>query len=123
MLFAISSLVFSGDRLKLKIKYTILSLQKRLLVLFVLVAFIFCALVVRVFYLQGIKQDDLLSLAAPQWVRSLPLVARRGDILDTTGSVLATSYTTYDVYVRAKNVKNADLVADSLSNILGISRS
>ena len=99
-----------------------MSLQKRLLVLFVLVAFIFCALIGRVFYLQGIKQEDLLILSAPQWVRSLPLVARRGDILDTTGSILATSYTTYDVYIRAKNVKDANLVADILSSILGIDR-
>ena len=90
--------------------------------LFLLVAFIFCALLCRVFYLQGIKQDGLISLAAPQWVRTLPLAAKRGDILDRTGAVLATSYTTYDVYVRAKNVKNADNVADILSNILGISR-
>ncbi len=42
--------------------------------------------------------------------------------MDTTGATLATSYTTYDVYVRAKNVKNASLVADSLAEILGINR-
>lgn len=108
--------------MKFKIKYTILSLQKRLLVLFVLVAFLFCVLLIRVFYLQGYKGEYLISKAAPQWVRTLPLTAKRGDILDTTGSILATSTTTYDVYIRAKNVKNASLVADRLSEILGLSK-
>ncbi len=104
--------------MKLKIKYTILSLQKRLLALFVLVAFIFCALIIRVFYLQGLQQDSLISKAAPQWVRTLPLQAKRGEILDCTGSSLATTYTTYDVYIRAKNVKNAQYVSQVLSDIL-----
>lgn len=88
----------------------------------ILIAFIFCALIIRVFYLQGLKQDSLIVKAVPQWVRTLPLSARRGDILDRTGDYLATSYTTYDIYVRAKNVKNASEVADTLSSILGIDR-
>lgn len=108
--------------MKFKIKYSILSLQKRLLVLFILIAFIFCVLLVRVFYLQGVRQDSLVALAVPQWVRTLPISAKRGDILDCTGSVLATSYTTYDIYVRAKNIENPDVVADTLSAILGENR-
>ncbi len=108
--------------MKFKIKYSILSLQKRLLVFLLLVAFIFCSLLVRVFYLQGIKQDSLTALAVPQWVRTLPLSAKRGDILDTTGATLATSYTTYDVYIRAKNIKNPEMVADTLSSILSMDR-
>lgn len=108
--------------MKFKIKYSILSLQKRLLVFLLLVAFIFCVLLVRVFYLQGMSQDSLIARAVPQWVRTLPLAAKRGNILDCTGSVLATSYTTYDIYVRAKNVKDADKVADTLSRLLDMSR-
>ena len=72
--------------------------------------------------MQGVKQDFLLAKAAPQWVRTLPLAAKRGDIFDRTGATIATTYTTYDVYIRAKNVKNADEVADFLSQILDMDR-
>ena len=70
--------------------------------------------------MQGLKQDSLIALAVPQWVRTLPLSAKRGDIYDCTGDLLATSYTTYDVYVRAKNIKDPEHVAKQLSDILGI---
>ncbi len=73
------------------------------------------------FYLQGIRQDNLVKLAVPQWVRSLPLGAKRGDIYDRTGDILATSYTTYDVYVRAKNIKEPEVVARFLANLLELS--
>ncbi len=61
------------------------------------------------------------TLASSQWTRALPIVAKRGDILDTKGSVLATSYTTYDVYVRSKNVVDKGEVASHLSSVLNIS--
>ena len=104
----------------MKVDYTTFSLQKRLLVLVILIAFVFCAVAVRLFFLQGLTSADLNIKAAPQWARSLPLAAARGDITDTTGSTLATSYTLYDVYVRARNVKNAAEVADFLSKTLGL---
>lgn len=102
------------------LKYSILSLQKRLLALFLLIAFIFCALVIRLFVLQGVKSEKLTLKAADQWLRTLPLSAKRGDIVDSTGSTLATCFTTYDVYVRAKNVTNPSEVASFLSKTLNL---
>ena len=105
----------------MQLKYSIFSLQKRLLALIMLVTFVFLVLAGRLIFLQVIKAEELQNLASSQWTRALPIVAKRGDILDTKGSVLATSYTTYDVYVRSKNVVDKGEVASHLSSVLNIS--
>lgn len=105
----------------MQLKYSIFSLQKRLLALIMLVTFVFLVLAGRLIFLQVVKAEELQTLASSQWTRALPIVAKRGDILDTKGSVLATSYTTYDVYVRSKNVVDKGEVASHLSSVLNIS--
>ena len=99
---------------------SIFSLQKRLLAVFVLVTFIFVAIIVRLFYVQVVKSDWLTAKAMEQWYRSLPLKSSRGHILDTSGNELAINYNTYDIYVRAKMVENPNQVALVLSSNLGI---
>lgn len=96
------------------------SLQKRLLAIFLLVAFIFVAIILRLGYIQVIDGASLQERAAMQWSRSLPINATRGQILDAHGAVLATSYSTYDVYVRAGMVKNPNKVAVILQEYLQI---
>ena len=49
------------------------------------------------------------------------MVAPRGTIYDRTGSALALSYTTYNVYVRAREVEEKALVAHTLATILDLS--
>lgn len=105
----------------MQLKYSIFSLQKRLLALIMLVTFVFLVLAGRLIFLQVIKAEELQTLASSQWTRALPIVAKRGDILDTKGSVFATSYTTYDVYVRSRNVVDKGEVASHLSSVLNIS--
>ncbi len=68
--------------------------------------------------MQIFSAGNLQLLASDQWTRSLPLSAERGQILDANGMMLATSYTSYDVYVRASNVTNPDKVARLLSDRL-----
>ena len=99
---------------------SIFSLKKRLLSIFVLVAFLFLLIVGRLFYLQIIKGGWLQEKAIDQWSRELPINAIRGDIIDRNGITLATNYSTYDVYVRPSMVDNAERVSVELSNILGI---
>ena len=96
------------------------SLQKRLLAVFVLVTFIFLVIIVRLFYVQVVKSDWLTAKASEQWYRSLPLKSERGGIFDANGNALAVSYSTYDVYVRAKMVDNPNEVALLLSSNLGL---
>lgn len=75
----------------------------------------------KLFVVQIIQGKGLQTRAISQWTRGLSLSGLRGNILDRNGNVLASSYTSYNVYVRASNVKNAEQVASLLSEKLGVS--
>ena len=99
-------------------KFTLFSLKKRILAILLVISFIFCALIVRLFVIQVINGKSLQLRATDQWTRDLSIVAPRGTIYDTTGSTLAVSYTTYNVYVRAREVTSPSKVASILSQEL-----
>ena len=84
------------------------------------ISFIFCALVVRLFVLQIVNGSSLQLRATDQWTRDLAIVAPRGSIYDRTGSTLAVSYTTYNVYVRAREVTSPSKTATLLSQTLDL---
>jgi stage V sporulation protein D (sporulation-specific penicillin-binding protein) len=105
---------------KFKTFYNLHSLQKRFLVSIIVVLTLFLALVVRLFYIQIINGKHLQILAAEEWLRDLPLSSRRGEIYDCNGVSLATTITTYDVYVRARNVVDSVGLASALSEKLGV---
>lgn len=98
--------------------YNLFSLQRRFLCALLVIVICFCALTVRLFVLQIINNEGLQVKAMSQWLRDLPLSARRGDICDKNGVLLATSVTTYDVYVRARNVDKPAELASFLSQKL-----
>ena len=100
--------------------FTLYSFKKRLLALSIVVAFLFCVSFVRLFVVQIINGKDLQLRATSQWTRDLAIVAPRGDIYDATGSRLAVSYTTYNVYVRGREVEDAKAVSEYLCNILDL---
>ena len=54
---------------------SLLLTRKRLLIVVLSIAFLFCALSVRLLYLQVFKGSWLQSKAAQQWYRDLPLEA------------------------------------------------
>ena len=99
---------------------SIVGLQKRLLAVFLLIISIFFALIIRLFVVQILKSKWLQSKASSQWLRDLPINAQRGNILDVNGSVLAESYSSYDVYVRASMVNEPVKVAMLLSSTIGL---
>ena len=105
---------------KFKTFYNIYSLQKRFLATILIILTLFFALSVRVFYLQIISNRHLQILASEEWLRDLPLASRRGEILDCNGVSLATTITTYDVYVRARNVTEPARLASAISESLNI---
>ena len=100
--------------------FTLFSLKKRILAILLVISFIFCALVVRLFVIQIINGNDLQLRATDQWTRDLSIVAPRGTIYDSTGATLAVSYTTYNVYVRAREVTMPSQVAYTLSQLLDL---
>lgn len=78
---------------------TYYTIKRRLLTVIMLLAFIFMLLIVRLGYIQLIWGKGLREKAYGQWMRELPLVAERGDILDRNGKIIAASKRVYDVYV------------------------
>lgn len=105
---------------KLKTFYNISSIQKRFIAIILSIIVIFFALIGRVFYLQIINGKNLQIKAVEQWLRDLPLSSKRGEILDCNGVSLATTITTYDVYVRARNVTNPSGLANEINKLLGV---
>ena len=104
----------------MKQPFTLFSFRKRILALLLVISFIFCALGVRLFVIQIINGKSLQLKAIDQWTRDLKIVAPRGTIYDRTGATLAVSYTTYNVFVRAREVKSPTTVATALSTLLNI---
>ena len=105
---------------RLKTFFNLYNLQKRFIAIILSIIVIFFALLTRVFYLQIINGKALQIKAAEQWLRDLPLSSKRGEILDCNGVSLATTITTYDVYVRARNVTNASELASEIHKLLGV---
>ncbi len=100
--------------------YTLHSLQKRIKAVFLILIFLVCSLLVRLFVVQVINGKTLQNRATDQWTRDLTLSAPRGTFFDATGDSLAVSYTTYNVFVRGREVKDVTRTATILSNILGL---
>lgn len=100
------------------IKYSGYSMIKRLLALSMLVIFFAVCIISRLMYLQIFNSYSYVKKGLTEWLRDLPLTATRGLITDRNGVVLASSYTTYDVYVRPSNVENFEAVCKLLSEKL-----
>ena len=60
--------------------------------------------------------------AIDQWTREIPIVARRGQIVDTNGVILADNDDTYTVFVRKKAVKDIENLSTVLADTLSLSR-
>ncbi len=101
-------------------KFNIRFLKKRVVFFSIALIILFCAVVGRLLYLQVFQGGVLQGKALDQWTRDLPLTAKRGEILDANGSSLAVSYTTYNIYVRSREVNDKAKVASLLSSKLGL---
>ena len=78
------------------------------------IAFIFCLIFARLFYVQLFWSNELVFRATDQWNREIPVIASRGLITDANGTVLAGNKTTYSVFLRPKAVVNAEYTATVL---------
>lgn len=102
-------------------EYDLHSLRKRISAFIFAISLLFFALVVRLFWVQVINSVDMQNLALNQWTRDLPLTAERGKIYDNNGATLAVSISSYDLYARGREIKDATRVADYISKKLSIS--
>ena len=72
-------------------KISHITLKRKLPAVFALVVFLFLLLIGRLFYIQIIDGNGLQTLALDQWTRDLHFRAERGGIVESNGTVLATS--------------------------------
>ena len=86
------------------------------------IAFIFCIIFARFFYIQAVWGSELVYRATDQWNREIPVIAARGQITDRNGQLIAGNRTTYSVFVRPNAVTDTEACALALSEILGLDR-
>lgn len=84
------------------------------------IAFIFCIIFARFFYIQAVWGSELVYRATDQWNREIPVIAARGQITDRNGQLIAGNRTTYSVFVRPNAVVDPLACAAQLSEILGL---
>lgn len=94
--------------------------RKRLFALICAVTFIFLFVFIRLFYVQVIWGEELQVKALDQWTRNVPVLAKRGEIVDRNGVVLASGKQTYTVFVRPRAVKDIEGVCKVLSNVFSL---
>lgn len=107
-------------KLKIQKKYTLFSLRKRISALTIAISFLFCALLIRLSVVSLVDGKWLQEKAFDQWTRDLPITGERGKIYDTNGATLAVSKTTYDVYVRGREVNDPIGLSSYLASLLGL---
>ncbi len=100
--------------------YTHISLKKRIFVFSLIVIFAGALLAGRLYYVQIYSSKDLRSKALDQWLRDVPVTAKRGSITDRNGLVITSSSTTYDIYVRQALVENADAESAVYAEVLDL---
>ncbi|MFD1176051.1 stage V sporulation protein D [Paenibacillus puldeungensis] len=99
-------------------KFTV---RRRLFWLLLLLCLLFVALAVRLAYVQIGKGAELSAKAEDSWRRNIPYSAKRGEITDRSGSVLAYNITTPTVMAIPVQIKNPEQTAKSLAPLLGMS--
>jgi penicillin-binding protein 2 len=86
---------------------------------FILLAFLL--LVMRLFYLQVIRYDDLNEQAENNRTAIVPIVPNRGVIMDRNGIVLATNYSAYTLEITpSKVVAPLEEVIEQLAGVIDI---
>ncbi|MED9822474.1 MAG: penicillin-binding transpeptidase domain-containing protein [Christensenellales bacterium] len=81
---------------------------------------LFLCVFVRLVDVQIVQSEELTQRGVRQWTRSGTVAARRGDIVDTNGKLLAQSITSLIVSARVRDVGDVDGLASVLERELGI---
>ncbi len=87
------------------------------------VTFIFLFVLIRLLYIQVFWGEELQVKALDQWTRNVPVLAKRGEITDRNGVVLATTKKTYTVFIRPRAVTDIDEVTSVLASIFSLDKS
>ncbi|MCA0983573.1 stage V sporulation protein D [Halobacillus yeomjeoni] len=95
--------------------------RKRLITVFFVGMIIFTIIIGRLGYVQFVLSDFLISKAEESWSRDITFEPERGRILDTNGEVLVGNQSAPTVMVVPRQVKDPEMTAKNLSQILQMS--
>ena len=98
-------------------------IHKRIKIVLLIILFIFIIIIAKVFYIEVIDYKKLNSLASGLWSRNLPIEADRGNIYTVDGEAIASNLTTTSLVFIPNQIKDKDLVATKISEILGVDKS
>ena len=93
--------------------------HKRMTILGAVVAFMFAALITRLWFLQALAAEQYQERAQSNRVRLVPLPAARGEIVDRTGRPLVSNDQTSVITVDRQEVDDEDALLTRLSDLLG----
>ncbi len=100
-------------------------LKQRAVFAMILLMVLFPGLIVRIGYINAVHGEDYEQRAINQQLSDRPVYARRGNIYDRNGKLLATSVSAYTVYLSSAYIENEGqrkVIADGLSAILDMDR-
>lgn len=90
--------------------------------IFILIVFLFLLVVLRLFYWQIIKAEELTNLGLSQYGRILTIAPQRGEIKTSDGFPIAANKVSYLVFANPKEIKEKEKIANILSPILDVSK-
>ena len=96
------------------------TVRKRLVLLSGGFFLLFLCVFVRLVELQVFRAQELTERGMKQWTRSGVVAARRGDIVDTNGRLLAQSITSFILSARTRDVSDPEGMAQVLERELGL---
>lgn len=100
-------------------------LKQRAVAVMLILVILFPGLIVRIGYINAVHGEDYEQRAIDQQLSDQPVYARRGNIYDRNGKLLATSVSAYTVYLSSAYIENddqRDVIADGLAEILEMDR-
>ena len=98
-------------------------IHKRIKIVLLVVVIVFVVIIGKVFYIEVVEYGKLNNLASNLWSRNLPIEADRGKIYTVDGEVVAGSLTTVSLVFVPNQIKDKDLVANKISEILEVDKS
>ncbi|MBE5799190.1 MAG: PASTA domain-containing protein [Clostridiales bacterium] len=96
------------------------TVRKRLVLMMGGFFLLFLCVVLRLADLQILDSGELTARGVRQWTRSGIVAARRGDIVDTNGKLLAQSITSFTISAAVRDVSDVDGLAGVLERELGV---
>jgi penicillin-binding protein 2 len=96
--------------------------KSRVLILSFIVGCAFLLLILRLWHLQILNQEDYRSMSENNRLRFVPIAASRGAILDRNGKVLVSNRPSFSLAVIPQEVKDKEVLLTQLSVLLRLDR-